>query len=206
MGWLGPLVGAGSTIASLFGSDDNNFEMPEGAQPFLDSLDKTSDIGGRFGKKFLKRSNKAFQLPMDFWKKIMTGDRSSLTNLLSPEVEKISGGYDNVKRNIGEFGPRGGGSNSALTNLDIKETGDISRLFQTARPMAAQNLAQLGSAQGGIGLGALGLGVNADQAGLGAIFDNQRMGQNAQAGERDYYGNIGQGLGGWLSKLFPTKK
>jgi hypothetical protein len=201
MSWISGVLGAASGIGSLFQRDKTN-EMPEGAQPFLDSLGQSSEVGDRFGKKFLKKSHKAFDLPMQLWKKILTGDRASMMSTLAPEVENISTGYDNVKRNVGEFGPRGGGSNSTLMNLDQKETGDISRLFQTARTGAAQNLAGLGGQMGGIGLGSLGLGVNADQAGLGAIFQNRNLGLQQRGQDRDYYGGIGRGIGGLFGQLF----
>src|SRR5213592_1781670 len=99
---------------------------------------------------------------MDYWSRILSGNRGEMTSALAPEIEQIGQGYGTQTQAAANLMPRGGGRATLLSQLPYQQMGDIQRLMQTARPQAAQGLLQAGQSaiQGGIGAlyGATGAG------------------------------------------------
>lgn len=114
--------------------------------------------GGKAFKMFRKAGTKA----EDFWSNILKGGRGKLEEFFAPEANAITGGAAAQKRNVAEFGPRGGATPSAMSAIDTKSAGALTDVIAKARPEAAaheESLAQLfagaGAAQEGLGLSAL---------------------------------------------------
>ena len=136
-------------------------EISPYASNFLTSASDFSNLGrdltGSFynlaqpgAEKYLGQSNQAFTPALNYWSSILAGGPQG-TEALSPEIQRIGAGYNAAQNQINQFAPRGGGRASALGQLPLQRSADVSNLFATMRPMAAQQLSQIGSATGGLG-------------------------------------------------------
>lgn len=100
------------------------------------------------GQKLLGQAESTLQQPIDYWSKLLGGDRAEMMSAVAPEAKTIMNQYDSAKNNISKFTPYGGGQTSLLSELPFKEAGDIQTLIQKLRPAAAGELGQLGAEQG----------------------------------------------------------
>ncbi len=168
--FIGPLVGlAGSLIPGLFGSS-----KPSAASQAADTA----------GKERLQRGENALQPSLDYWSKILLGDRSAGLDAVGPAAGAVNSQADQQRRAIAE-GPRGGGTASASVVAPQNQTALLSQLLSGARQQAATANAGAGEALGRLGLGEQ--GVAAQNRGIEA----QLSGQNKQ---------FGLGIGGLLSQ------
>jgi len=141
------------------------------------------------GKKLLGQAEGTLQQPIDYWSKLLGGDRASMMSAVAPEAKNIMSQYDTAKQNISKFTPYGGGQTALLSELPFKEGGDIQSLIQKLRPQAASELEGLGKAQAGLSGMVTGEGLQASgQAGnefndlFGALLGQQKMNNQSLGG------------------------
>lgn len=199
----GGLISGGSSIAGGLLSKRGGSSAP--ADPFgdkikqaqLDLSSKSSSAG--FGD--LSTARKTFQLPINYWTKILTGGRYDALEALAPEVNTITSQYDAGTRAMSEFSPRSGGRTSAMEENRFRKNADITRTLLGARPAAAQGLLTAASGVGSMGTSELGIGNSAlsgasatNLGGLNIALERQRL-ANENAG------GIGSGLGSIFATL-----
>lgn len=153
------------------------------------------------GKKLTSEAEAGFQPVLDYYKKLLTGNRAEMMSTLAPEIGAITDEYNQAKKNIGTFTPRGGGQTALLSELPFKQMGDIQKLIQTVRPQAAQGLSQTAGQVGGLAGQVTGEGLQAGQLSLNAIADqiNALLGKSAQ--DIPLQQDMGSGLYQILSRL-----
>jgi len=127
-------------INQLIGAGDIGFQNVEGLQPFATN--------------FLQQGSQTFQPSIDYWTKILSGDRSEITGALAPEIGRISSGYDQASRTAGMFAPSGGGRSQLMAELPFQKARDISSLISTLRPQAAQQLSGIAAQLSQLGMDA----------------------------------------------------
>jgi len=127
-------------INQLIGAGDIGFQNTERLQPFA--------------QNFLEQGSKTFQPSIDYWTKILSGDRSEITGALSPEIGRISSGYDQAAKTAGQFSPMGGGRATLMSELPFQKARDISSLISTLRPQAAQQLSGIAAQLSQLGMDA----------------------------------------------------
>lgn len=122
-------------------------------------LRSMSNLTGTAGKTALGEGESvfgkgvdSFKQPQDFWSKLLGGNRESMAQQMNPEVSSIVSQYDAGRKAMSEFGARGGGKNSTLAELPTKQTGDITKMFQTMRPEAAKQLTGIAQVLASLGL------------------------------------------------------
>lgn len=164
---------------------------------------------GELGDYDLGRSKKTFKFfkksakpAMNYWKSLLSGDESAISEFLGPEISGMTKAYGQQKRTIGELGPRGGGTVSAVNNIDLKQNADIGGLIRGVRPQAAQQLGNLASLFSGTSQGFSGQATGAygqASSNLFGLNQEQEAIRNRRAG---IFSGIGQGVGsvfgGWL--------
>lgn len=155
-------------------------------------------------KPLLKQSTDLIQTPINYYKTLASGDRNALSSLLGPEIGNINQGYQNAQNQTLTFGPRGGGRNSQLQNLGMQQQGDISRLFQTARPGAMQALAGISGQIGSQGSGLFGQGSQIYQGNIQDLSGMNQLIAQQRAATMQMLGQIGGAVGGALfGHFFP---
>jgi hypothetical protein len=129
-------------------------------------------------KSTIPKAMSALQLPLDFWTKILSGDRQSIMSTLTPEVSSVSEQYQAGRKAASEFSPRSGGRAAGLSESRFKEAGDIQNLISGMRTTSADEVTQLGQILGNLGLGELGASTSA--AGTGGKIATARREQSME--------------------------
>jgi len=163
---------------------------------FLDTTRGIAETAMPFSKDFLGKAGESLGLSQDFWKSLMQMDPATLAQVFSPEISRIQKNKQQKIDTVSRFAPRGGERDRALTESRTDALSQISRLFSSARPMAAEGLSTVGGQFGSLGLGAGSLALGGASSGLD--FLSARRNQNLQKGSA-----IGEGLGGLIGQLLP---
>ncbi len=142
--------------------------------------------------KNLGDARSTLQLPLDYWSKILSGNQGAALTAMAPQVNTITSQYDGALRAMNQLAPRGGGRNAGMQDLAFRKAGDITNLINSARPVAAGNVSDIGTRIGNLGTPALSIassGANS-AAGTGLTQEQINNQQNATLGT-----NLGTVLG-----------
>lgn len=183
---------AAVAASSLFGKGGGGSNSQK---TFEQTQNDISQYGLTEAKKTIPLATDTLKLPLDFWKKILSGDRQTMMETLAPEIGSVSAQYQGARRAASEFSPRSGGRAAGLQESRFKESGDILGMMEKARPQAADAVTNIGQLMSQLGLGEMGTSVNASNSG----------GQIAtQAREQDIANQqaTGAGIGTLLSAVF----
>lgn len=151
--------------------------------------------------KFFKQSAKPV---MDFWKTILGGDRTEISQLLAPELSTISNTYSNAKKNLW-MSPRGGGKVSSVEDLEAKQAEQTGNLFATARNTASNNLTNLSQIFGNLSLGEAGQGIGALGSSTQGLFGLNEEQQRIRDQRNQALGALGSGVGSAAGAYFGGK-
>lgn len=204
------LVGSGiGAVASLFGAGGPSKEERALMQQQANLMRQGSAASSRLtplGTNLIRRGASALAPVQSYYGRILGGDRGAMTEALAPEIGQITEGYRSARESQAALQPRGGGRATLLSSLPYQQSRDISTLFQTARPAAAQGLTQVGQATGAMGQGTLQSAINSlygsTAAGRDALNANMAINERRYSQSRDLgrsLFDIGQGLYGAFS-------
>lgn len=185
------LTGAGVLTHLLSGSGSDS-SLTDEQKNLINSV-----ISG--GNSNVADARKTLQQPLDYWSKILSGDRNAAVSSLSPEINTITSQYDTALKSINELSPRGGGRNSTMQDLTFKKAGDVSRLVDGARPTAAGAVTDIGSRIGNLGTTQLQIGSGSLSSGIAANQGQQKI-DAASAGD------LGSSLGTLIGILTNKNK
>lgn len=161
-----------------------------------------SDFNRRKSKTAFKFFRNAAKPTLQYYNTLLTGDRDAMTEFLGPEVSAINEAYSAPLRSISELGPRGGGTATAVGNLQEGQARAVGDLFGKVRPMAAQQLGALSGVFGNVAEGFSGQTTKALE-GAGQMDLGKLAAISAgRARTSQFWGDIGQAagniFGGWL--------
>lgn len=147
---VGMLVGAVKGRGKPSGeAEESGYTMAAGAGQA--GLARAAEVAP-YTTNLMELSKSGYQPAFDYWSRILSGDRSEMTSVLSPEIARIGEGYTQARREVGQFAPRGGGRASTLGEIPFRRGRDVSELFAKMRPLAAQSLGQLAGEAGRMGV------------------------------------------------------
>lgn len=158
-------------------------------------LTDLSKVQYQRGGKAFKWAKKSLLSARDFWDTLLKGDRNATAAFLSPELGDISKGYQQQRNAMAEFGPRGGGSNTAIGNLGQQQASDVNRTIMSARPMAADKLTSLGSIFGGMSQGLTGQAFQGYGQASQNLFGLNQEQEDVRARKAQAWSGLGQGAG-----------
>src|SRR2546427_9554149 len=125
------------------------------------SAEISADFLNLGGMNALKRAFAAFTGPLNYYSKLLGGDRQEMLQVVAPEVNAIRGQGATGRRALSQFAPRGGGTTSALAEEPFRESGAITDLLNKVRPEAAKGLTDIAGILGRLGTSEMDLGENA---------------------------------------------
>jgi hypothetical protein len=123
---------------------------------------------------------------VQFFRDLLSSNPAAVMDATRQERGRVMDQYDTARKTISNFGPRGGGTTSALAESRFAEGETLADLVSSMRTKGVQDASQLG-------VNLTGLGLSADQLAsadlnsiLNAIFaregiDVTKRGQNMQA-------------------------
>lgn len=191
MPFLAPIAGA--AIGALFGRKGR-----KKSSQALESLTGQQAEASKFAlgeaKQTLGQAREALQDPLDFYRTLLGGDRTALTETLAPEIGTVVGQFDTARKNIAQFAPRGGGRSAALGESQFKIADIITNLLAKSRRDAAGQVAAIGGQ-----LGALGASELASAGGIAGSTINSLLLKRKQ--DIAAQTQLGTGIGKLLAQI-----
>lgn len=143
--------------------------------------------------------------PLDFWNKILKGDRNVAMSVAGPAADQLAGQTAAANRTQAEFAPRGGRRALMLGDKPLETMTSLNRGLLELRPRAAEETKSIGQILAQLGLGEA---SNATAAGASAIQGQSSANALAlqsaiQSGET--MKSLGNSIGSIL-RLMMTKK
>src|SRR2546426_12498436 len=120
-----------------------------------------TQFGSLEGMQNLLRAVKVLGMPLDYFSKLLSGDRQEMLQVVAPEVNAIRGQGATGRRALSQFTPRGGGTTSALAEEPFRESGAITDLLNKVRPEAGKGVTDIAGILGRLGASEMDLGGNA---------------------------------------------
>ena len=216
---IGAAIGAGGSILGGLLGKPKTPELSAEAKQAQQGLLANQQTGQEYASQlnpymtgFLDQAKTGIQTPMDYYAKLLSGDKAAMAEAIAPEAQRIGSNYAMAANSARSNMARGGYASSTLANLPFKRAGETNTLLQLLRPNAAAamgNLAlgagQLGNATGSNMISALGASNQAGQGVLGTGTQQQgNLLQNQQYQQQMQY-QQGQGIGSLLSGIDWTK-
>ena len=219
MAWIPALIGAAGSIGgALLGKATSSSKAPElsaeakqaqtGLLGNMGTAQNYQNLLQPYMTSFYNTAQQGIASPMDYYAKILSGDKAAMTQAIAPEAQAIGSNYATAARTAQTTMPRGGYASTTMANLPFMQANSINTLLQQLRPQAAAamgNLAlgagQLGTSAGGNMLNALQLSNQAGQGVLGTGTQQQGNLMQYQLGQQQQQYQSGLGLGGLLSNI-----
>lgn len=212
MAFLGPALGlAGSLFGGMMGG-----KMPQAQKDALNAqaslmrtqqgalqqgINTATNTVIPTGQNWMDMASTAINPAANYWSSILSGDRNTMTQALSPEITQLTSGNTAAINNANQFMPRGGARSQTLANVPFTQAQQIGNLFATLRPQAATALGQLGTTEGSIGSGLLSSGLfGLTGAGGGAGATGASLIGGTQNATNAAFGR-GSAIGGGITNL-----
>jgi len=195
-GFIGLAIPAGIAIAGALAGKKKGGDKDDAViNPYLDDLSKGAQGLRQQGQDLNLQGSEALAPALQYLRQILSTNPNEVMAATAPERGRVIDQYDAARRAIGEFGPRGGGTTSALAESRISEAGALGDILSTGRREAFGQAAQLGTTMTGLGLTADQLASADIEKIIDAIltregFDVQKRGQTMQM-----WSSIGQAAG-----------
>lgn len=202
-----PLTGGGDQLTAFFRSL-SNLTGTTGAN-LLGAGGQTTGTGlGTVGQGLADTSTgmSTLNAPIDFYKKLISGDPATMTAALGPTASLIGQQYAGVQQNATNNLPGGGYRSVVQAGIPQAQAAAVGNAAEGLQSTAAQALGQLGAEQAsigqgesGTGLGVAGVGSTQTSQGLSALVSTiqsalQRMGINLQSSGINQFATLAQGL------------
>lgn len=199
-GPFGPLIdiglGLGGTVLGSKLAKSKPSEMEQRVlNSNLEAQKRGMDLSGTLvpqATSMFSKADPALSLPIDYNRKLLSGDKATATSAMAPEINRINEGYRTATKTSAALQPRGGPSAAVRSNLPFQQQRDVSTLMQTARPQAGTNLFNMGT---GVQLAGSNLLNNAIQALYMSTSSGRDVLLNEQA-RQDRDSKTGESIGG----------
>lgn len=129
-----------TSINDILGANQLAFRRAEGLGPIA--------------QDFLSTGRQTYQPSIDYWSKLLSGDRQAMSEAIGPETTRIAQNYEGAKTAATQFAPMGGGRSQMLSELPFRRGQDISALLSALRPEAAKQLSSIAQQLSAVGLDA----------------------------------------------------
>lgn len=210
---IGAGVGAiGGFIGGLFKKKKSDKKIEGGTDPgaLQTSLaNRGKQLQGKADVQQEEGMN-ALNTSLDYYGDILGNDAGAAMDATKAERGRVIDQYDTARQSIAEFGPRGGGTTSALANSRIQQGNQISDIGANQKAQAAQATADIGATIAGIGM----TQEQIASADINAVIDSMLAQQGIdvqKAGQKAaLWGDIasvgGDIIGGYLGGKFGKPK
>lgn len=206
---LPALIGGSATIGGGLlakkSADSAAKKQQQLMSPLIQSQADASKWSLDQAKIDIPNARNSLQGPLDFWNKILKGDRNAAMSVAGPSADQLAGQTAAANRTQAEFAPRGGRRTLMLGESPMGVTTSLNQGLLALRPTAADETKSIGQILAQLGLGEAG---NATAAGASAITgqlgaSNLALQAAVQSGA--VMKDLGSGIGSLL-RLLMTKK
>jgi hypothetical protein len=121
------------------------------ANPYYPTSNKTPDLSQtktqltQYGNESFATGQQGYQQglqdfgpALDYWNKILSGNKAEMDSATAPEKSDILSQYRAKRKQLAATGSRSGGTNEAIAQSEFSQAGDVAGLMQKLRPQAAK--------------------------------------------------------------------
>ena len=141
----------------------------------LEGQNKVQEFGIKEAQKSMKGSRAALNPATGFFKRLLSGDQSSIAQAIGPHAGTVIGQFESARRAASENAPRGGGRNQLLAQAPFQKAGAVSDLVQETIPVAAEGLLRAGEIEGGIGTRLMSIASDAGSRSLQTLVSGRNV-------------------------------
>ena len=151
-------VGTAKAVEAIGGGDGGSTDTTGGTTGQLDITDpkvalilaiaKQLELAGQmqpFAASSLAKGLSGFDPVMDYWRRLLSGDRGTALEALGPQISALDEMYKGATKTSSELMPRGGGRSATMAELPYRHMSDVWNLLSGSRGKAAE---QLGAVSG----------------------------------------------------------
>jgi hypothetical protein len=211
MGFIAPFIGpALGVLGGLLGGRGGQSKQQKSATDLMSGL--VSDLRGKseeyspYAAGFLNTAKDAFPQALNFWAPLLSGSRTAATGVLAPDISRINDQFNQILQQT--KGERTGAGASIYAAAPYEKQSQIQSLFSTLRPQAAQNVANIGSAAGGLGTSTLQAIISAMGQALGGSHGMLNQANDAykqsQEGGKSFFNSLTGLLGEIMKQPWKT--
>jgi hypothetical protein len=120
--------------------------------------------------------------------RLLSGNPGDVGTATQPQVDQIQKAYNAARKNIANFGGRGGGTNATIAESQLNEASDIGTTRANAVNQASAQLADIGKSL-------LGTGAQEQETGLSGLVNLVQSALQSQTANRQMWSQIGLGVG-----------
>jgi len=131
----------------------------------------------------------------NYFQKLLGEDPSALMEATKGERGRVIDQYDAARRAASQFGPRGGGTNAAISESYFQQANQLSDITSMAKRDAASQLGQLGATMTGLGLSADQLASADLNTVIQAVLGRENLALEKRGQTMELLGNIGSAAG-----------
>lgn len=185
MAWIPAVAGIGSMVSKFFSDRNSSAKADrnralggwgEEQNVFNYALPLAKDLNAQ-GQNTVSRGLTNVDTGLgtlagvkQYFQNIFSGARPATLAAVAPEINQINQMSDAARASQAWFGTaRGGGTNAANQEAEIRRQAAIDNAIFAARPGAASETAKIGEAESRIGLGKAGVGIEQLASGLRAL-------------------------------------
>lgn len=106
--------------------------------------------GYRVGTEGLDQSQRDLQPTIDYFTRLLGGDRNEIESAAGPQIDQIGQQFDQIRQMSSETTARGGGKASTQVNNRQQQIAQITQLINQLRAQAAGGLSQAAGTRAGI--------------------------------------------------------
>lgn len=174
--------GADSTYSKLLGESaaGTRQRSPEELKHLENVSELARTLGGQ-GQNLYNIGSPAYAKAMDYYNRILSGDKGAVTQAIAPEAEMLAEFGNAQQKSIEQGGLRGGARDTALAETGRSSAGQISNLIPQARKDAAAAAAGHGLAGAQAGAGIEQGAANTYSGLLGSAQESRQFGADLQA-------------------------
>jgi hypothetical protein len=184
---VGPILGpiAGAAVSGAMTSSPNSSALGPTGQGMQAGYNLSNTMAGLAGK--------SFNPVIDYWSRILSGNRGAAMSALSPEIARMGDQNTAEMRAASELMPRTGGRATLMQQMPFQQMRGVQSLFQSQRPQAATQMGNMGNTLMSNSINALNAGTSAGRD----IMDYQLRKQLADR-------QLGGQLGGQMADAVDT--
>lgn len=128
---------------SLLGNKLGKVKPTEQETAVMNLMQQTMQQQGKTGQQLLGTGQQTINQPLNYYSRLLSGNRGDIQSMLQPELNRINEGFRNARQTSAELMPRGGARASQIGALPFQQQQAQSELMQGVRPMAAGQLGGL---------------------------------------------------------------
>jgi hypothetical protein len=209
---LGPIAGGltsmipgGAAFAPLVSSAVGGAMASSPNSSALGPVGQGMQAGYNLSGTMAGLAGKSFNPVIDYWSRILSGNRGAAMSALAPEITKMGDQNTAEMRAASELMPRTGGRASLLQMQPFQNMRGVQSLFQSLRPQAATTMGNLGNNLMSNSLNALNAGTSAGRSimdyQLQKQLQDRMLGQTMGPSLMDAFKNVNLGgLGGLFNR------